>query len=120
MHTDAECLLGSFTLRMHAVSQSVSQVCSYSLLLLTPQLLAHLHTATATDKTARTQQRHQRLSSFRRTSKVSAVFLTFSDVTVSLPAKTKGGAGKVLIDSITAHAVSGRVLALMGPSGMQL
>jgi hypothetical protein len=64
-------------------------------------------------------QSQQKLSSFRRSSVTSVVYLTFSDVKVTLPVKTKTGTGKVLIDSITAHAVSGRVLALMGPSGMQ-
>ena len=63
------------------------------------------------------KQSQQKLSSFRRSSVTSAVYLTFSDVKVTLPVKTKSGTGKVLIDSITAHAVSGRVLALMGPSG---
>jgi hypothetical protein len=45
------------------------------------------------------------------------VYLTFEDLVVSIPSKA---GPKVLIDHVTGYAVSGRVLALMGPSGARV
>jgi hypothetical protein len=42
------------------------------------------------------------------------VYLAFEDLVVTIPNK---GGDKVLIDHVTGYAASGRVLALMGPSG---
>lgn len=41
--------------------------------------------------------------------------LVFSEITLQLPSK-----GKTLIESVTGKATAGRVLALMGPSGVWL
>jgi ABC-type glutathione transport system ATPase component len=42
------------------------------------------------------------------------LYLRFAHLSVEIPSTT---GRKTLIDDVTAHAVSGRVLAIMGPSG---
>ena len=53
-------------------------------------------------------------SSFAKRGAGQELYLRFANIRVTIPNKA---GDKVLIDNITAHAVSGRVLAIMGPSG---
>ena len=59
------------------------------------------------------QPQRQR-SSFSRRSPGQQLYLRFANINVVLSGKH---GAKALVDNITAHAVSGRVLAIMGPSG---
>lgn len=67
----------------------------------------------------------RQLSSFRSSGgggSGAPVHLMFEDVTVTLPPSRYPSPtpGKVLIDGVSGHATSGRVLALMGPSGARV
>ncbi|BAF29663.1 ABC transporter G family member 1 [Oryza sativa Japonica Group] len=46
-----------------------------------------------------------------------AVFLTWEDVRVTVPGRTRGSPPARILDGITGHARPGEVLAIMGPSG---
>uniref|UniRef100_A0A0E0MLP9 ABC transporter domain-containing protein n=1 Tax=Oryza punctata TaxID=4537 RepID=A0A0E0MLP9_ORYPU len=46
-----------------------------------------------------------------------AVFLTWEDVCVTVPGRTRGSPPARILDGITGHARAGEVLAIMGPSG---